>query len=188
MVVPVRPAILALAVAMACDEVAPAGPGGAVVASDYLDGVESATWRDNEDTGDLDDATVLRGQLNDAGVMEVRRGKRFVEGEPVGSFAFSSEGEDLTLSAWTWGGEGSDEPTFLARASSLPGDKIENGAGSCTLESSEGLETYFGTFDFAISSTCEGAPAPDGVYWFAPGVGLVKADTTVFFLDLVSPH
>jgi hypothetical protein len=26
------------------------------------------------------------------------------------------------------------------------------------------------------------------VYWFAPGVGLVKADTSVFFLDLVSPY
>lgn len=174
--------------ALACEEVAPAGPGGAVVASDYLEGVESATWRDNEDTGDLDDTTVLRGEVDDAGVMEVRRGKRFVEGEPVGSLTFSSEGEDLVLAAWSWGSDTSAEPTYLARNSSLPGDKIDNGEGSCTLESSEGLETYFGTFDYAISSTCEGAPAPDGVYWFAPGVGLVKADTTAFYLDLVAPH
>ena len=158
-----------------CDEVAAAGPGGAVVAGDFLDGVESAT-------------TVIRGVVNEEGTMELRRGRRFVEGTPVGSFAFAPDGNDLVLEAWSWGEDGSGEPTYLARDSSIPGDRIENGEGSCLLESAEGLETYFGTFDYAISSTCEGAAAPDGVYWFAPGVGLVKADTSVFFLDLVSPY
>lgn len=171
-----------------CDEVAAAGPGGAVVAGDFLDGVESATWRDHDDTGDLDDTTVIRGVVNEEGTMELRRGRRFVEGTPVGSFAFAPDGNDLVLEAWSWGDDGSEEPTYLARDSSIPGDRIENGEGSCLLESAEGLETYFGTFDYAISSTCEGASAPDGVYWFAPGVGLVKADTSVFYLDLVSPY
>ncbi len=179
---------VALLFAAGCDGIPLGGAGGVVSASDYLEGVESATWRDNEDTGDLDDTTVLRGVVDDEGVMEVRRGKRFVEGEAVGSFTFSPEGEDLVLAAWSWGSDGSDKPTYFSRDGSLPGEEVKQDEGSCLLESTEALETYFGTFDFAISSTCEGAPAPDGVYWFAPGVGLVKADTTVFFLDLVAPH
>ena len=179
---------LAAGLLIGCEVDAAAGPGGVVQASDYLEGVSSATWRESEDTGDLDDAAVLRGVVDEAGAMEIRRGQRFADGEPVGSLAFSPDGEDLVLSAWSWGAEGSDEPTYLARDGSFPGDTIESGDGACLLESSQGLETYFGTFDFAISSTCEGAAAPDGVYWFAPGVGLVKAETTVFFLDLVSPH
>jgi hypothetical protein len=174
--------------AVACDEVAKAGPGGVVQASDYLDGVERATWRDNEDTGDLDDSRVLRGETDAEGRMEIRRGQRFADGTAEGSLTWGQEGEDIVLAAWTWGDEGGTEATVLTRDGSIPGDVVDNGEGRCTVASEEGLETYYGRFDYAISSTCEGAAAPDGVYWFAQGVGLVKADTSVFFLDFVSPN
>lgn len=181
--------------AAACDEDPNAGGGGAFAISEYFAGATAWTWRDpsgDADSGDtavtLDDAALLRAEMGDDGVMEVRRGARFADGTKVGSLTWDPVATDLVLAAWSWGSDGSGDSTFLARNGGLPGETVANLQGSCVADTADGLETYYGTFEYALVCTCTGTHSPDGSYWFAKGFGLVKADTTEFSLDLVAPR
>ena len=171
-----------------CDGAATSGAGGAFDIAQYFDGAEAWTWRDDGDTGDVDDATVLRAERDADDVITVKRGARFANGDKMGTFTFDLGATDLVLGAWTWDGEGDLDATILAREGALPGDIVTNLKGSCVADSVTDLVTHYGTFDYALRSVCEGTPAPAGTYWFAKGFGLVKADTDRFTLDLVAPR
>lgn len=179
---------LAGAVLSGCEGLDSAGGGGAFDIDQYFEGTASWTFRDDGDTGDVDDSQVLRGQLDEDGTMEVRRGTRYAEGEKVGSFRWDLTATDLVLSGWSWGSEGSDTATFFARGGAHSGDSVGNLQGDCVAESVADVSTHYGTFDHALASTCVDTPAPSGTWWFAPGFGLVRLESDIVTLDLVAPY
>ena len=193
-----RPARIALFAALSlgftgCDSSALSGDAGAFVIHEYYDGATAWTWREPgaADTGDdvvLDQAQLLHAQRADDGTIEVRRGVTWEDGTAVGSLTFDLLATDLILSTWSWGDSGSGDATILARERGSPGDTVTNLQGSCVVDVVDDLETYYGTFDHALKSTCTGTDASEGDYWFAKGFSLVKAETAAFSLDLVAPH
>lgn len=177
--------ILALA---ACEGTDPVGGGGTFSLAQYFDGAAAWTWRDDGETGDVDDSRVLRGEIDEEGTIEVRRGARFADGEPVGWLRFLMGTTDLVLDSWEWGDAGSSSATILARGGAQSGDIVTNLEGSCVATAADDVETSYGTFPEALASDCRGTPAPDGAWWFAPGFGPVHVETEVITLDLVAPR
>jgi hypothetical protein len=195
-----------------CDGLSNDGVGG-LATSDYLaaDLADAWTWRDDvtgdatgdtgggsegEDEGDssasVDADTVLRGRMDDAGLVDVRRGSRWPDGSPVGSLTWDRDSDDIVLVGWAWSdadgpSAGSDSPTVMAVSGGRDGDSTTSGEGACVMTRVEPLATTYGTFEAALQCVCEGTPAPDGTYWFAANFGLVKAETSAFTLDLVAP-
>lgn len=181
----IAPLVLALG---GCDALDPVGGGGTFSLEQYFEGAEAWTWRDDGDTGDVDDAAVLRGELDEDGTLEVRRGARFDDGEPVGWLRWDLAATDLVLDSWAWGDAGSDAATILARAGGQSGDVVTNLQGTCVGTSAPDLATSYGTFRESLASDCRGTAAPDGAWWFAPGFGPVRVETEVIVLDLVAPR
>ncbi|GDX83533.1 hypothetical protein LBMAG42_53440 [Deltaproteobacteria bacterium] len=172
----------------ACDPDAAAGEGGAFVIAEYFTGVDSWTWRDDGDTGIVDDSTVLRGEMDEEGTVSVRRGARYVDGDEVGELRWDLTATDLILSSWAWLDDSSGSSTIFARNAGLSGDIVTNLQGACVSESISDFETSYGTFDYALHAICDGTPAPSGEYWFAKGFGLVRAQADPIVLDLVAPR
>ncbi len=179
--------VVALAL-LGCDDPAAAGSGG-IFADNFIapDVVSAWTWRDDGDTGVVVDENVVRGRMDDDGRVDVRRGARYSSGTEVGVFVWDIAASDIILSSWAWGDEGSGTPTVMALADSDDGDMASNGTGACTPQRYEWVTTTYGTFPDALACVCVGAPAPDGTYWFAENFSMVKAETSVFTLDLVAP-
>ncbi len=171
-----------------CDAAGAAGVGGAFVTANYFLETEAWTWRDDGDTGSVDDATVLRGELSEEGEVEVRRGSRFVDGDAVGGFVWDLTATDLLLTSWDWSGEGSGSSTIFARNGGRSGDVVTNLQGSCVTDIVSDFATSYGVFDFVLRATCDGTPAPSGEYWFAEGFGLVSANADPIVMDLVAPR
>lgn len=171
-----------------CGDEALGGEGGAFVTAEYFVGVDSWTWRDDGDTGIVDDATVLRGEMDEEGNVSVRRGARFVDADEVGVLDWDLTATDLVLTSWSWLGDGSGSSTIFARNAGLSGDIVTNLQGSCVSESISDFATSYGTFDYALHATCDGTPAPSGEYWFAKGFGLIRAQADPIVLDLVAPR
>lgn len=175
-------------VLLGCDDPAGTGTGG-IVASTFIapDLVNAWTWRDDGDTGLVLDEALVRGRMDEDGRVEVRRGARYSAGTEVGAFVWDIVAADIILASWAWGSEGSSTPTVMALANSSDGEMASNGAGACTPQRYETVSTTYGTFPDALACVCVGAPAPDGTYWFAENFSMVKAETSVFTLDLVAP-
>lgn len=173
---------------VSCDAGAEGGEGGAFVIAEYFVGVDSWTWRDDGDTGIVDDATVLRGEMDEEGTVSVRRGARYVDGDDVGELNWDLTATDLILTSWSWLDDGSGSATIFARNAGLSGDIVTNLQGACVSESISDFVTSYGTFDYALHAICDGTPAPKGEYWFAKGFGLVRAQADPIVLDLVAPR
>lgn len=171
-----------------CEGLDSAAGGGAFSLDQYFEGATAWTWRDELDTGEVDDATVLRGELDEEGSVAVRRGARYADGVAVGVLRWDLSAADLVLSSWAWGDADDDAATIFAREGGASGDTVTNLKGSCVAEAVDELETRYGTFDRALASTCTGTAAPEGTWWFAPGYGLVRVETDVITLDLVAPR
>ncbi len=179
------PALVLLA---GCDDAAAAAGGGTFVVADYFADADVWTWRDDGDTGDVVDAEVLRGEMDEDGTLEVRRGPRFSDGEPVGELRWDLTATDLVLDRWEWGDAGDKEATIFARDGALTGDTVSNLDGACVAEAVDVLQTSYGTFDHALLSTCDGTAAPSGKWWFAKGFGVVRVETETILLDFVAPR
>ncbi len=177
-----------LVLLVACDDAATAEGGGAFVVADYFEGAEVWTWRDDGDTGDVVDADVLRGEMDDDGTLKVRRGPRFADGEPVGELQWGLTATDLVLESWEWGEADNGDTTIFARDGALTGDIVSNLEGACVAEAVDVLQTSYGIFDHALLSTCDGTAAPSGKWWFAKGFGVVRVETDTILLDFVAPR
>lgn len=171
-----------------CGDADPLGGGGTFSLAQYFDGATAWTWRDDGDTGDVDDSEVLRGEIDEEGTIEVRRGSRYADGVPVGRLSFLLDTSDMVLASWEWGDAGSGSATILARGGGTSGDVIANVEGSCLATASPDRETSYGTFGETLRSDCTGTNLPDGAWWFAPGFGPVRVETEVITLDLVAPR
>ncbi len=174
---------------LSCADPAASGSGG-INSTTFLapDQADAWTWRDDGDTGVVpDDEALVRGRMDGDGVVEVRRGARYAAGSVVGLFTWDIEADDIVLSSWQWGDEGSDTPTVLAVGGSDDGDVASNGEGACTPQRYDSVSTTYGEFSDVLACVCVSTPAPDGTYWFAEDFGLVKTETGPFKLDLVAP-
>lgn len=172
----------------ACGDADPVGGGGTFSLGQYFEGVTAWTWRDDGGADDVDDASVLRGEMDEDGRIEVRRGARYADGVPVGWMKWDLGTVDLVLDSWAWGDESSGSATILARGGGQSGDVIANLEGSCIATAAPDLETSYGTFGESLQSDCSGTNAPDGAWWFAPGFGPVRVETATVTLDLVAPR
>jgi len=149
-----------------------------------LNGDNAWTWRDDGDTGEPDPDELLKAQLDD-GVMDIRRGSRWVDGRKEGILEWSTDG-GLYLERWDINGEYGEGPLpFLVDGTSW-GSAVAEGDWLCSNEKSTSAETWYAVFPDAVVFTCKGESGLGGTWTFAQGYGLVAVDADSILLDLVA--
>lgn len=173
---------------LACGEDLPPPPGqeGEVPLDSYhgLSEENSWTWRDDGDTGEPESERLLKARYEE-GVMDIRRGSRWVDGRPEGELEWSTEG-GLFLVGWDLGGARGSDELPLAVDGTVWGGTVSAEDWSCTNRFSDDLQTWYAVFDDAVIFDCTGGNGVPGQWAFARGLGLVKLEGEIITLDMVS--
>ena len=145
------------------------------------------TYRDDGvSLGSPTNSTLIRGRNAGDGVLDLRRGSRWADGEQEGKVAFSQT-DRIRIVEWELG-DSSGEGNFpLAKSKTQEGDEVAEGGWSCTVERPDLVETYYGDFSDVLTFACSGSDGPVGDWHFAKDVGLVAFDSDAYQLDLVAP-
>ena len=142
------------------------------------------------------------------GQMELRRGERWADADPIGSLSFELT-DGLTLIGWEVDGASGEGIYPVYEGEPTPGATVSNGSWSCEVDLNEDVETFYGIFpaSMRVGCTIGGIGLDDGSsgdtgsseavygvtgtpagYWsFAPGIGLVRVQSADFDLNLVAP-
>lgn len=148
--------------------------------SEYHALEEGASWIYRDDQGDSepDEESLLRAQLS-GDTVELRRGARWADAEPVGALSWAWD-DGLTLTGWSLpSGDAGDDAVFVS------GEIIEFAEGCAYTVPEEGWPTYHGTFEAAVVFTCTEPLAVELA--FGLGAGLIWLQTDDDTLDLVAP-
>ena len=154
-----------------------------------LEDGKSWTYKDDglswDDTGfELNEEELLRAAYLGDGVVEFRRGVRWIDGVPMGALTWDTS-NGLTLTAWNFPtAQGSGNYPLSGPTISV-GETI-SGDGSCTSsDPEEGIETYYAFFEHVVVFDCTGGL--EGQYVFGYETGLVKLTLADIALELVAP-
>ncbi len=181
-------ALAALLALSACGGDLPPPPGqeGALPIASYhgLNSENSWTWRDDGDTGEPEAERLLKARY-EGGLMDIRRGSRWVDGRPEGTLEWSTDG-GLYLVAWDIGGRRGSAELPLAVDGVAWGDTVVAEDWACTNSYADNLETWYAIFNDAVVFDCTGGNGISGRWAFARGEGLVRLDGDILTLDLVS--
>lgn len=155
---------------------------------------EGASWTYRDDGADFDtgtsppdDASLILAHHVGNGFVELRRGVRWVEAEPLGHLEFSVTEQALQLISWELP-TGSGSGNYLL-SDELPdeGEVFTSEDWSCTVYRPEYLWTYYGYYDDVVILDCTGGGL-SGYYAFGKGAGLIRFEGTEgYSLDLVAP-
>ena len=164
-----------LSLLAACGITSPAPPA----APDYIDPTayhglfdgNSWTWRDDEGDGIPEEEELLRAQLLDEVVVDIRRGIRWADGTPSGRLMWDLS-DGLAIANWEIGDSAGDDLRPLVLAQSLWGDTIEEGDWRCDVAGPTSVETYYALYSDVLQITCTG-DGPAGIWSFARDRGLV---------------
>lgn len=162
---------------LACGDGLGTGPGSSseLLIADYDGLTDGSAWvyRDDMDTGDVDEERLLRTQYMGEGVVEFRRGTRWADAYTVGEIVWDLS-EGLTLSSWSVFTVGSGD-YLVSDFNPELGEVYSDGEWSCTVDRpAEGVSTWYGVFEDTFAFDCEGGQILAGRYVFARDVGLVR--------------
>lgn len=151
----------------------------------------SWTWRGDavgraEETLAPDAATLTLGQHLGDGRIELRLGSRWADADTVGELIFSDDA-GITLESWDAQGSSGTGPLRISEPELEDGITAFSPTYSCTLDTNEHVETWYGDFEFAAVFDCTGA-GMSGSWVFAENVGLIQAQVGDIQLDLVAPY
>ena len=150
-----------------------------------LDADGSWVYRDDGSDELPDEATLLRARDQGGGTVELRRGYRWADADPVGEVVWdTSDGLTLTglhLLPVAWTGS-----MRLADLEPANGDQQVRGGSHCVTDDTQVVSTYYADYDDVLVFDCTGDGLP-GTYAFANGVGLVRAELDGLTVDLVAP-
>jgi len=145
------------------------------------------TYRDDGvPLGSPSNAVLIRGRNAGDGVLDLRRGSRWADGEREGQIAFSQT-DRIRVVEWELGDSSGQGNYPLAKSTTQEGDEVSEGDWSCTVERPNLVETYYGDFSDVVTFACSGSDGPVGDWHFAKNVGLVAFDGAAYQLDLVAP-
>ena len=166
----------------------PGSSGSSLLIVDYDGMVEENTWvyRDDGDTGMVDESTLLQSKVVSEGVVEFRRGARWADAAPVGDMVWDLS-SGLALTSWSLFGGGSGN-YLLSDFDPEAGEVYSDGSWSCAVSIPSEQSTWYGTFQDVITVSCEDGGVLEGRYVFARDVGLVRLElTSGQGLNLVAP-
>ena len=152
-----------------------------------MDEFNSWTYRDDApDSSDaLPDETQLMLAQNESGVVNFRRGSRWVEAQDVGSMEWSFN-EGLTLESWNLPFGSGTGPIPLSSAEPEDGDVMSEGDWTCTLSRPETMWTFYAEYDSVLYFDCDSSSTSLDIF-FAKRAGLIHLQTSDYELDLVAP-
>jgi hypothetical protein len=151
----------------------------------------SWTWREDalgrvEGTEAPDTEALTLGKHLGDGRIELRVGSRWADAAEVGELVFSDD-DGIALESWDLQGSQGTGPLQISEPELVDGITAFSPDYSCTLDSSELVETWYGDFQLAAVFDCAGAGL-SGTWAFAEGVGLIQARVGEIQLDLVAPY
>jgi len=147
----------------------------------------SWTYRDDmpADSSTMPDEALLMLAQNDGGMMNLRRGSRWIEASPAGSIEWDLE-DGLSLVSWDLPNITASGPIRLSYSEFEVGDAIEEGDWSCELSRPESMWTWYAEFDDVLYFACDSSSESLHLF-FGKRSGLIQLSHEYYELDLVAP-
>lgn len=152
-----------------------------------LSDFKSWTYRDDmpETEDDLPDEARLMLAQNQEGVVEFRRGSRWVEANPIGQMGWSFD-DGLSLDSWDLPMGSGSGPIVLSDADPEDGESITQGDWTCVLSQPDNMWTWYAVYDYVLYFDCDSSNQAFDIF-FAKEAGLIHFQTETYELDLVAP-